>query len=316
MSTKQANNYWKSLELEHNSDEEPDMSQHVCIYHDHCADGFGAAYAVWRMFGDDCTYVPASYGQAPPDVTGKDVYMVDFSYKRDVLLEIAKQARKVIILDHHDTAQKELFDLPSNVYAHFDQSKAGAVLTWEFLHGESSPYLLQVVQDRDLWQWKLPETKAVSAYLFSQTWTFEQWHEWVTATPIKQLREMGQALVDKQEKDVKALCDDAHIDTAVFNINGKEVKVPAVNCPWMFASDVGHELCNRFPDAPFSVTYMISKDKVKLSLRSNGKAHCGEIAAEYGGGGHPNAAGFSLKQETFARGMFNGQRHTQDDRAA
>lgn len=292
------------------------MSQHVCIYHDHCADGFGAAYAVWKMFGDDCTYVPASYGQEPPDVTDKDVYMVDFSYKRDVLLEIAKQARIVIILDHHDTAEKELVNLPDNVMVHFDQSKSGAVITWEFLHGASVPELLLVVQDRDLWQFRKPWTKAVSAALFSYDWTFEQWDAWMDDDEVITLEREGKALLRNHNKNVKALCDPAHVDTAGFTIDGKRIEVPAVNCPWMFASDVGHELCKMFPDAPFSVTYMLSKDKVKFSLRSDNRAHCGEIAAEYGGGGHPNAAGFSVSQETFARGLFSGQHDKKDDRAA
>ena len=273
----------------------------ICIYHGNCADGFGAAYAVWLALGDDCTYVPASYGQKPPDVYGKQVYMVDFSYKRGVLLNLAARALSIVILDHHDTAEKELVDLPSNVEVLFDQSKSGAVLAWEHFHKAPVPYLLQLVQDRDLWQFKLPETKQVTAALFSYDWTFEMWDAFTYNPQLLQAE--GEALLRKQNKDVQALCEPHHVDTSRFTVAGVDVDVPTVNCPWMYASDVGHELCVRYPEAPFSVTYLVGADKVKFSLRSNGKAHCGEVAQAFGGGGHPNAAGFSLTHKQFAKGF-------------
>ncbi len=57
----------------------------ICIYHANCMDGFGAAWTVFQKFGHDCEFLPAQYGDEIPDVTGKDVYMVDFSYKLDVI---------------------------------------------------------------------------------------------------------------------------------------------------------------------------------------------------------------------------------------
>lgn len=270
----------------------------ICIYHGNCADGFGAAWALHTALEHNVEYVEGHYGQEPPDVTGKVVYMVDFSYKRDVLLEMAKQARNITIIDHHDTAEKELVDLPDNVTCVFDQSKSGAVLTWEYFHSSwTVPYLLLLVQDRDLWKWELPETAEVSAALFSHEWTFEAWDsfqaEWST------LRNEGAALLRKQKKDVAALVEDHNI-IDVFGLVD-DCAVPAVNCPWMFANDVGHALCEKFPDAPLSVTYMMLNNKVKFSLRSNNKIHCGEIAKRFGGGGHPNAAGFTISDEEFVK---------------
>ena len=74
----------------------------ICIYHGNCADGFGAAWVVRKALGD-IEFVGAKYQEAPPDVTGKDVVMVDFSYKRPVLLEMAEKANSILILDHHNT---------------------------------------------------------------------------------------------------------------------------------------------------------------------------------------------------------------------
>lgn len=34
----------------------------IVIYHDHCTDGFGAAYAAWLKLGDAAQFKPMSYG--------------------------------------------------------------------------------------------------------------------------------------------------------------------------------------------------------------------------------------------------------------
>jgi hypothetical protein len=51
----------------------------MCIYHGNCADGFGAAWVVRKALGE-IDFHPGKYQEPPPDVTGKDVVMVDFSY--------------------------------------------------------------------------------------------------------------------------------------------------------------------------------------------------------------------------------------------
>jgi hypothetical protein len=41
-------------------------------------------------------------------VTGLDVAIVDFSYKRPVMVELASKAKSILVLDHHKTAQADL----------------------------------------------------------------------------------------------------------------------------------------------------------------------------------------------------------------
>ena len=58
------------------------MNSNVLILrHGNCSDGAGAAYAAWKKFGDSAEYVEVHYGNPPPDVTGREVYILDFSYK-------------------------------------------------------------------------------------------------------------------------------------------------------------------------------------------------------------------------------------------
>ena len=136
----------------------------VVLYHAECMDGFGSAWALWKRF-PDARYVAVKHGFPPPDgLQNQHVVMVDFSYPRAAILQLAEHTASLHILDHHITAQASLADLP---FAYFDMNRSGAVLAWEWAHGQTVPWLLQYVQDKDLWQWHLPFSREISAALAS-----------------------------------------------------------------------------------------------------------------------------------------------------
>src|SRR5579885_3325758 len=116
----------------------------VVLYHADCSDGFGAAWALWKQF-PQAEFRAVKHGYPPPaDLAGRRVLIVDFSYDRETLLTLSRQAAGLLVLDHHITAQQALEDLP---FAYFDQKKSGAVLAWEWAHREPVPWLLQYIQD-------------------------------------------------------------------------------------------------------------------------------------------------------------------------
>src|SRR6185369_16472925 len=147
----------------------------LCIYHGNCADGFGAAWAVRKALGE-IDFHAGVYQEDPPDVAGKDVVMVDFSYKRPVLLEMAKNAKSILIIDHHKTAAEDLVNLPANVITKFDMNHSGAVLTWKhFFPDQEPPILLLHIEDRDLWRFALQNTRQIQASVFSYPYDFKIW---------------------------------------------------------------------------------------------------------------------------------------------
>ena len=166
----------------------------LCIYHGNCADGFGAATAVRSALGrHKVEFHSGIYQEPPPDVTNREVILVDFSYKRNVLIEMAGKAKSILILDHHKSAELDLIDLPSNVESHFDMTKSGAVMAWEYFHpGKDIPQLLLHIQDRDLWEFKLEGTREIQACVFSYPYEFEIWEQLLCTDPQK-LREDGKA---------------------------------------------------------------------------------------------------------------------------
>ena len=148
----------------------------VVIYHASCPDGFGAAWAAHRVLGERAQYLPMNHGDPIPQMDNDArVYILDFSFDRERMGELQREHGQdnVILLDHHITADQELSELPN---CHIDLSKSGAVLSWEHFHtGSTVPTLLLYVQDKDLWTWELPDSRAISAYLSSREMDFDTW---------------------------------------------------------------------------------------------------------------------------------------------
>lgn len=261
----------------------------LVIYHYPCLDGFTAAWACWKAH-PDWEFYPAKHGDPPPDVTGRVVFFLDFSYKRPVILEMAKQAVFITILDHHKTAEADLVDLPLNVVVTFDMEKSGARLAWEHFHAPKSvPSMVKYVEDRDLWRFQYPQTKAVNAWMFSLTYDFGTWNQAEDSIYFRtsSVAMAGQAILDKQDKDVLELSNNKFYG----NIGG--YRVPIVNVPYTLASDMGHLLCK---EEPFAATCFYDGTGFSYSLRSSEDGvDVSEIAKQYGGGGHKHAAGFKIK---------------------
>src|SRR5580698_3860341 len=90
----------------------------VVIYHKRCPDGFGAAYAAWKKFGDTAEYLAAGYGDPVPEgLEGKEVYIVDFVYEQPgAMEEIARIAKKLVVLDHHVSSRALVEAAPEHIF--------------------------------------------------------------------------------------------------------------------------------------------------------------------------------------------------------
>jgi hypothetical protein len=267
----------------------------VVIYHGDCADGFSAAWCFWRKFGDAATYVPGVFQTDPPDVTGRDVYLVDFSYPREVVQRMIERARSVTLIDHHKTAIEALSGLPG-LALYVDLERSGATLAWDFLfEGEDRPAILGHIEDRDLWRFKLPGTKEVFATVASVEHRFEDWDRMMNADALELMKitVTGAALLRKHTKDVAEVVSRGR---RRMTIAGHDV--PAVNAPPTMTSDACNLLAESEPSAPFAAAYWDGPQGRVFSLRSmKTGADVSEVAQLYGGGGHAHAAGFRVERE-------------------
>ena len=271
----------------------------ICIYHSNCADGFTAAWVIWTK-NPGWEFYPGKYQEEPPDVTGREVYFVDFSYKRPVILEMAKKAKSIIILDHHKTAEADLVDLPENVSVTFDMTKSGAHLAWDhFRPGKDVPTLVQYVEDRDLWKFDLMYSKDLGEYIFSHAYNFDTWTNLYNTFSDPETLNMavaaGQALLRKKDKDTEELLQNK------FQMTLQGHKVWVANLPYTFSSEAGHLLAK---EGPFGATFYLDGDYAIFSLRSvEGGQDVSEIAKVFGGGGHKHAAGFKIRYHFIREGL-------------
>lgn len=283
------------------------MSNNVVLYHANCQDGFASAWAAWKTFGASAEYIPVKYGEEPPHYTGYNIYIVDFSYSKEHLLEMGKN-NLVQVIDHHKTAKEDLTGFPSGhhnlnwnnqdhgVFANFDMDHSGAVLTWKFFNPEVTevPLILQMVEDRDLWRFKFPRTNHLNAYLASlPKLTFEEYDRLDNSpADMDAALDMGAAIRRHIDSQVEYACKlaigpmkDVDDFTAI-----------AVNA-MTYQSDIGNALLSKYPEADYADVYYMAVDEGGLfmqhSLRSRfGGADVSAIAKKHGGGGHATAAGY------------------------
>ena len=273
----------------------------ICIYHGGCADGFTAAWVVARaaaLRGIEIEFVAAQYQQPPPDVTGKRVIMVDFSYKRAELVAMLAQCESLLIIDHHKTARPEIEAVAGDakLTVMFDLERSGAGLAWDhFFPGVARPRLVDLVEDRDLWRFDKADSREVHAYLMSHRYGFETWSTICDRldddTGAARIAEAGEAIDRAHLKNIRELIASA---SYIGNITG--YAVPILNAPYFMASDAGNIMAEGHA---FAACWFSDGKVDKYSLRSKkGGADVSEIAQLWGGGGHARAAGFAVAHGT------------------
>jgi oligoribonuclease NrnB/cAMP/cGMP phosphodiesterase (DHH superfamily) len=273
----------------------------LCFYHAGCPDGFGAAWAVRRAWGEDAWYVARSHDDRVQIDECEDalVAFVDIAPARDELRALADVAAQVLVIDHHVTARDRLASNPSEVndleaeghVLHFDLTHSGAMLAWLVFHPDTPPPdLLRYVQDQDLWSWALDDSDAVNAAIASYPRSFETWDQ-LAERPIVELVREGQPILRANRIEVERRLD--HARPVVL----ENARIEAVNAS-INRAQIGHELSRRAAfGKPWGLVYRVEGAEVFATLYSIGELDVSEIAKRHGGGGHANAAGFHVSLE-------------------
>jgi len=271
----------------------------LVIYHAGCWDGYCAAWLFRKAF-PDCERIAIQYGQDRPYVGDRDVVVVDFSWPRDVLLEMNKEANSLVVLDHHKSAEAELNGL---YFCTFADDKSGARLAWEYLSSSIAPswcsfidnyastgvpWLVNYIEDRDLWRFALPNSREINAALRTYPLKDEVWDEIYNRglTEWRTLIAEGTAIRRSELQLVEQ-----HVRHAVeTELDGHTVKIVNATC---LVSEIAGELAK---DRPFGVVWFETKNGDRIySLRSTKSGiDVSELAKKFGGGGHKNAAGFTI----------------------
>lgn len=277
----------------------------IVIYHGNCTDGFASALAAWDYFKKNnginvlshkVEYHPAFFNQQPPDVNGKNVLICDFTYNYEQTMEMLKNANKLVILDHHESAVRKLENIPAENKV-FRMDHSGAYLTWKYFYPDLDvPLLIKYVQDNDIWLKAMPNTREVTSYLFSLPFDFQEYGKLLDDNEITKIIPIAQGM-QKQNQ--------TYIDQSIKNcalkfqqIDGTYYFIAHINST-VLKSEIGNEVLKKYPNVDFSAVYSVNGDSVYYGLRSDeNKQNVTRIAEKYGGGGHRNSSGMMFNYTT------------------
>jgi oligoribonuclease NrnB/cAMP/cGMP phosphodiesterase (DHH superfamily) len=286
----------------------------LIIFHASCPDGWAAAYICHMKYPEaelmslNHGLLPATLDELVNYVADKDVIMVDYSlrtrFDNDQLNIAAKSFR---ILDHHKTAQAVLEGAP---YATFDMKRSGAGLAWDYLFGKNMmlhwyddeikpafikprPWWVSYTEDQDLWNWALPDSQLVNAFLMVQPRTVEIWDDLTKRHDVTSATEAGIGVRSYIEYYTRSVV--AERQDGILLFEGRNYKVSVLNIPYAGVSEAGNALVNLGYE--IGLAWFERGDGItQFSLRSlkGGDVDVSAIAKSYGGGGHASAAGFQL----------------------
>lgn len=306
----------------------------LILYHGKCPDGICGAWSVWSVYKESKnTFIGVQHGGTVPDVSNKNVLMIDFSYPKDVIESMldsssGKNAKHIFVLDHHKSSL-DLVDIQHPNFSYvLDMSRSGAQLAYDYVHNKLSentvdsdrPWFVNDIADRDLWNWKLPNSNYTTRAMFGLGFyeSIEKFDEKLNTYSREYLTNIGEIFVNEDKEIYKSICKRAVYAnlTIPSNPDNEERKflVRIVGCDHSHTSNVGNLLCEEKNSegkylCDFSVMwrYEFSTDEWYISMRGAKESDIdlSSIARKfYKGGGHPKASGFTLKGAASLRNTF------------
>lgn len=236
---------------------------------------------------------------------GNTIYFVDYSMSTQNI-EVLAVDNTITICDHHKTAKDSLSRISSpEVAKYFDLTKSGARITWEyFCPNREVPAIIQYLEVGDLYTFALPEAKKVCAGLYSlmshekDIWEvfhtlYENW-ELPQEELIEKFVPIGEQSLVERSLRVDKFVEKASPQT----IQGHKVLVveyPETDTD--LVSTIGSRLYTAHPEIDFAVMVNVNEvdELCYVSFRSSG-FNCEPIAKSFGGGGHPQACGCTVKE--------------------
>lgn len=265
-----------------------------CYFHNDDLDGW-ASSAVVKMKHPKAEFFGYNYELEFPLVEGYDiVYMVDCSTTSENMKALIEKNKKFVWIDHH---AKKILDICKELGGEIagirdtNSKNAACVLTWRYLFpNQEVPIILNYIEDLDIWNWSLKHTDEINTALFidykndrDKLVHFMNW-----SCEHDELIQNGKQYIKMRKSQIDFLLK--LMRTKVFH----GYKTGVVNTP-IHTSFVGHEILEQNPDIDIALIWYNYKDYIKVSLRSRDEVDVSEIAHLYGGGGHKQASGFTLK---------------------
>lgn len=262
------------------------------MYHFPCSDGFGSYFSARYNIKHKVKYIGIKRGQEIPDISLMNIVVIDFSFDIEQLRKLRNNGNKIMILDHHSSAQE---NLQGEEGVFFDMNRSGAVLAWNYFTDDPVPYFLELIQDIDLWKFNYKDSEPFNTILCNSSFNYNNYLKYLDKNCLEEAINNGQAIIQYNNNLVNIESKKAKLKLLMTpNDNIFQVKVLNCTSHWLF-SKIGDKLTTGTNYVAFLWYYDHESDKYIISLRTSNKSiDVGKIAAEFNGGGHPGASSFSI----------------------
>lgn len=249
-------------------------------------------------------------------VIDKDVLITDFSFPPSTILEIKKRCKSFILLDHHQTNLEEVKSEPN---CYFDMNHAASFITAAYMEQTSDNYrryigagvipkLIFYAETRDMWWKDLEFEEEINLALFNDYWSYKNYSDLNdNETKFSKLIETGKHYLRIKKREISTKARFAR--KALFMNKYECMAINTDTSP----SDLAHEVLARNPSAKMAMiwfnTFIEGKSTNKYRLRSRNEDeksfNVATLAEVFGGGGHANAAGFTLPGNVSTEILFD-----------
>lgn len=293
----------------------------LIITHKNCVDGCCSQAILRSKYGNNAEYLELDHANLDPTKDkdapkylekifaqkDSEVVISDFCLNAEMIDKLLKQNNKVVILDHHASSipfiapfeQRMANGEELNLHINFAKKndRSGAMLTWEYVYPDAKPpQTVEYVSDGDIWKFKfgdttkhfytgLLETHGEPKDVPTELWDRLLSDNKLASTIVK----IGEPIHSQYMAEVGEF---AQKGTQV-TLDGKPGLM--VEAPKKYTSDLGNQLA--LACGGFGLVYNIDEESgvVRCSLRSVDPFTVSDIAAKFGGGGHPQASAFRCK---------------------
>ena len=247
----------------------------------------------------DLTFIEIDHSDRVPVETiteDENIYIVDFSFKPEVMKEVLKITSDVTWIDHHKTARDYDYGIQlKGIWNFEDKAMAGCELTWQYWFPDRTiPYAVRLIGDRDKWAWKCGADTAnftTGLMLYDTSPQSKVWDDLLKdsfaggKSLLGEVIQKGVITIEYRDN----LCKD-YIKNYGFETEFEGYKCYALNLQ-SFGSEAFGELFSKYD---ICIPFVFNGKDWIISLYSK-TIDVGTIAKKYGGGGHTGASGFVWK---------------------
>jgi oligoribonuclease NrnB/cAMP/cGMP phosphodiesterase (DHH superfamily) len=288
----------------------------LVLYHGCCCDGV-SAYSVARKYlegigkkrpeGVPCFHGDANSWKLKRTCENRTVLILDFSFPAKLLRDLKRRSKRLILLDHHESA-REMLKRDASCY--FDTEKSGVGIAWEFFyHDAPMPEFLSRVQDADLWKMDAEGSREFAAKCETMSMEPDVWLSAINdAESVPRMIKEGAVELEYKRHAVNEIIEQNRKTFFSWRswirrdrIRGKEYATCLIECG-TYVNEVGESICESL-NCDIAIMWRASgirsdiggieveRKACVLSLRS-ATVDTSTIASFYGGGGHPGASAF------------------------